>query len=50
MADREGLGLIGWAFGAVTAAVIAISGIVVTLSTVSGVAAPESVTLSAATR
>ena len=49
MADHRGLGFIGWAFGAVTATVIAISGLVVTASVPqAGVA--SSVTLSAATR
>jgi hypothetical protein len=49
VADRRGLGFIGWAFGAVTATVIAISGMVVTASVLQpdGVA---SVTLSAAAR
>jgi hypothetical protein len=49
MADRRGLGFIGWAFGAVTATVIAISGLVVTASVPQADAA-SSVTLSAATR
>lgn len=49
MADRRGLGFIGWAFGAVTAAVIAVSGLVVTASVPQADAA-SSVTLSAAAR
>jgi len=49
MADRRGLGFIGWAFGAVTATVIMISGLVVT-TTVLQADAASSVTLSAATR
>ena len=49
MADRRGLEFIGWAFGAVTATVIVISGLVVTTS-VPQAGATSSVTLSAATR
>lgn len=49
MADRRGLGFIGWAFGAVTAAVIAVSGLVVTAS-VPQAGATGAVTLSASTR
>ena len=49
MADRRGLGFIGWAFGAVTATVIMISGLVVT-TTVLQADVASSVTLSAATR
>jgi hypothetical protein len=48
VADRRGLGFIGWAFGAVTATVIAISGMVVTASVLQPDVA--SVTLSAAAR
>ena len=50
MADRRGLGFIGWTFGAVTAAVIVISGLVVTASVPQADAADSSVTLSAVTR
>jgi hypothetical protein len=49
MADRRSLGLIGWAFGAITATVIAVSGLIVTASVPQADAA-NSVTLSAATR
>ena len=49
MADCRGLGFIGWAFGAVTIAVIAISSLVVTASVLQADAA-SSVTLSAAAR
>jgi hypothetical protein len=49
VADRRGLGFIGWAFGAVTATVIAISGMVVTASVLQP-GSVASVTLSAAAR
>jgi hypothetical protein len=49
MADRRSLSFIGWAFGAVTATVIVISGMVVTAS-VPQAGATNSVTLSAAAR
>jgi hypothetical protein len=48
MADRRGLGFIGWAFGAVTMTVILISGMVVGVSTPE--AAGSSMTMSAGTR
>jgi hypothetical protein len=49
MADRQGLSFIGWAFGAITAAVIVISGLVVTASVPQADAA-GSTSLSAAAR
>lgn len=49
MPDRRGLGFIGWAFGAITATVIVISGLVVTASVPQADAA-GAVTLSAAAR
>jgi hypothetical protein len=49
MADRQGLSFIGWAFGAITAAVIITSGLVVTASVPQADAA-GSTTLSAAAR
>ena len=49
MADRRGLGFIGWAFGAVTVTVIVISGLIVTASVPQADAA-SSVTLSAVAR
>lgn len=49
MADRQGLTFIGWAFGVVTAAVIVISGLVVTAS-VPPADAASATTLSAAAR
>jgi hypothetical protein len=49
VADRRGLGFIGWAFGAVTATVIVISGMVVTASVLQPDTA-ASVTFSAAAR
>jgi hypothetical protein len=49
VADRRGLGFIGWVFGAVTATVIVISGMVVTASVLQPDSA-ASVTLSAAAR
>jgi hypothetical protein len=50
MADRKGLGFIGWAFGFVTVAVILISGFVVTASAPEAANAENSVTLSATSR
>ncbi|HVV78104.1 MAG TPA: hypothetical protein VHD59_00630 [Pseudolabrys sp.] len=49
MPDRRGLGFIGWTFGAITVAVIVISGLVVTASVPQADAA-DAVTLSAAAR
>jgi hypothetical protein len=50
MADRKGLGFIGWAFGAITAAVIGISSLVVTASVPQSANAEAAVTFSAAAR
>lgn len=48
MADRRGLGVIGWILGAVTATVVAISSVVVTVNVLE--AAPTTETLSAISR
>jgi hypothetical protein len=50
MADRRGLGFIGWMLGVVTAIVIAISGVVVTAGVPDTATGAGAMTLSAASR